>query len=271
MTLTLPGPLLLVGAGKMGHALLEGWLDQGVPASQLFVRDPLLSEETAAMIVGRGVSLGASSFPPAIVVLAVKPQALDQALEETRTDIRDGTLVLSIAAGRSIASISRHVAPGASVVRAMPNTPAAIARGMTVACAGPGVTDEHREVCEALLGAVGEVAWIEDEAQMDAVTAVSGSGPAYVFHLAEALTDAGVAAGLDPLLAARLAEKTIAGAGALIERSGLTPEELRRNVTSKGGTTEAALQVLMQDETGLKALMRRAVEAAAGRSRELGD
>lgn len=269
MSLHLPGPLLLVGAGKMGTALLEGWLRQGVPAESIFVRDPMPPPDSATFMIENGVTLGAPEFPPAVIVLAVKPQIMDEVLTETRDEARPETVILSIAAGRDLRSLASRLPEGVGIVRAMPNTPASVGRAMSVACANDAATEAQRALCSSLLEAVGEVAWIDDEAMMDAVTAVSGSGPAYVFLLAECLADAGVAAGLDPELAARLAEATISGAGELLHRSDATPEELRRNVTSKGGTTEAALKVLM-GEDGLEALIRRAVEAAAKRSRELG-
>jgi pyrroline-5-carboxylate reductase len=177
-------------------------------------------------------------------------------------------VVLSIAAGRTIAGFERHLASGTAVIRSMPNTPAAIGRGITVAVGNPHVTPAQRQACDGLLAAVGEVAWVDDEDLLDAVTAVSGSGPAYAFYLAECLGDAGIAAGLEPALAKKLARWTVAGAGELLHRSDLGADTLRQNVTSPGGTTFAALQVLMADQ-GLPKLMREAVAAATRRSREL--
>ena len=205
---------------------------------------------------------------PAVMLLAVKPQIMDAVFEPIAGHAGPGTLVLSIAAGRPIASFERHLAPGTAVVRAMPNTPAAIGRGITVCCPNAHVSAAQRAACEALLGAVGQVAWVDDEALIDPVTAVSGSGPAYVFLLAESLTKAGIAAGLAPELAAKLARATVTGAGELLNRSDLEASTLRQNVTSPGGTTAAALAVLM-GEGGLDELMTRAVRAATERGREL--
>ncbi len=181
-----------------------------------------------------------------------------------------GTVVLSIAAGKSIASFEKHLAPGSAVVRAMPNTPAAIGRGITGAVANAAVTPAQKDACDALLSAVGEVVWVADERLIDAVTAVSGSGPAYVFYLAECLAEAGCAAGLPADLAMQLARATVTGAGELMHRSDVPAATLRQNVTSPGGTTAAALGVLMRGESGLAALMREAVLAAEKRGRELG-
>jgi pyrroline-5-carboxylate reductase len=277
MNASAAGPILLVGAGRMGGALLKGWLAQGIAPDRIFVQAPSLSGEIAALIRGAGIGAGAPpAFPgaPAVMVLAVKPQAMDEVLPPLGGLAGPDTLVISIAAGTTVASIARHFASGAAIVRAMPNTPAAIGRGITALYANNFVTTEQRDACAALLGAVGETVWIEAEAQMDAVTALSGSGPAYVFLLAECMAKAGEAAGLAPELAARLARATVAGAGELLHRSDLDPAELRRHVTSPGGTTAAALGVLTGDAQAggagpLDELLRAAVEAAARRSREL--
>ena len=205
---------------------------------------------------------------PAVIVLAVKPQIMDEVLPTLGASLGPSTVVLSIAAGRTLANLAARLPSGTAIVRAMPNTPAAIGHGMTVACASPEVTRDQALSCNMLLEAVGEVIWLDDESLMDAVTAVSGSGPAYVFLLAECLTDAGIAEGLEPELAARLARATLAGAGELLRRSDLTPAELRQNVTSPKGTTAAALEVLMGKD-GLADLLKRTVAAAAKRSREL--
>ena len=204
---------------------------------------------------------------PDAVVFAVKPQILDDVLPDYRRWVRPQTLFLSIVAGKTMAGITRHLGP-AALVRTMPNTPAAIGRGITVACASPAVTPAQRGYCERLLAAIGESAWVEDEALLDAVTAVSGSGPAYVFLLIETLARAGEAEGLPAELAMRLALATVAGSGELARLAAESPAQLRENVTSPGGTTRAALDVLMAPD-GLEALMRRAVKAAAARSREL--
>ena len=271
------GPILLVGAGRMGSALLKGWLAQGIAPDRIFVQEPSLSGDALALILDAGIGTGtppALPAAPAVVVLAVKPQAMDDVLPPLGGLTGPDTLVISIAAGTTVASIARHFASDTAIVRAMPNTPAAIGRGITALYANVFVRPEQREACAALLGAVGETVWIEGEAQMDAVTALSGSGPAYVFLLAECMAKAGEAAGLAPDLAAKLARATVSGAGELLYRSDLDPAELRRNVTSPGGTTAAALQVLMGngqsgDSGPLEAMLREAVEAAARRSREL--
>jgi len=204
---------------------------------------------------------------PDAVVFAVKPQIIDEVLPAYRRWARPQTLFLSIAAGITIAGISRHLGD-AAIIRTMPNTPAAIGRAITVACANPRVTAGQRRLAEALLAAIGESAWVEDEALLDAVTAVSGSGPAYVFLLIEALAEAGARVGLPPDLALRLATETVAGSGELARLSPDSPARLRENVTSPGGTTRAALDVLMADD-GLARLLQRAVAAATLRSREL--
>jgi len=272
MTLDVGGPLLLVGAGKMGGALLTGWLDEGLNPETVFIQDPAPSGEVAALAGEKNIHLNADvdALPgaPAVMVLAVKPQAMDDVLPALKPLMGEGTVVLSIAAGQTLASMERHLGAEAAIVRSMPNTPAAIGRGITVACANTHVSDAQKEHCDALLGAAGSVAWTQDEAVLDPVTAVSGSGPAYVFLLAECLEEAGIEAGLDPELARRLACETLSGAGELLRRSDLPAAELRKNVTSPGGTTAAALEILM-GEDGLQKLMTRAVKAATKRSREL--
>lgn len=273
MSLAAAGPLVLVGAGRMGSALLEGWLANGLPGASIFVFDPGPPEASAALIEGAGGSLNPSpdAVPdPRIVVLAVKPQIMDEVLAGLDFLKRPGTLFLSIAAGRTIASLQRALGGEVPVVRVMPNTPAAIGRGMSVAVASAGVSGEQKALVTALLEAVGEAGWVEDEALMDAVTAVSGSGPAYVFHLAECLAEAGMACGLPKELAQQAARATVAGAGELLHRSDLPASTLRENVTSPGGTTAAALEVLRGPE-GLAELMKRAVVAATKRSRELSE
>jgi pyrroline-5-carboxylate reductase len=265
------GSVLLVGAGKMGGALLEGWLKNGLDPRHIFIRDPSFPPKVAALIRQHGVDAGSAlelGAKPSVVVLAVKPQLVDQVLPGLAPLVGKGTVLLSIAAGRTLANLAGYLPKQAPIVRAMPNTPAAVGQGITVACANDAVSRTQRKECDALLGAVGEVIWIEDERLLDAVTAVSGSGPAYVFLLAEYLADAGVKAGLEPELAARLARATVSGAGELLRHSDLSAAELRENVTSPKGTTAAALKVLMA-RGGLKALLLRAVKAAAKRSREL--
>ncbi len=272
--LTLDGVLVLAGAGKMGGALLSGWLARGLDPSKVIVQDPLPPPEVRALLEAHGIAARGAldpslAHPPAVLLVAVKPQMMDAVFPPLAKLAGPRTLVLSIAAGRKIAGFEQHLAPSVAVVRAMPNTPAAIGRGMTVCVANPHVTDAQRALSDQLLGAVGKVAWVEDEALMDAVTAVSGSGPAYVFLLAECLAEAGVAAGLAEPLANEVARTTVSGAGELLRQSDLEAAMLRQNVTSPGGTTAAALGVLMGAD-GLRELMTKAVAAAAKRSRELG-
>jgi len=263
------GNLVLVGAGKMGSALIEGWLRSGLAAENIAVIEPQPSPQIAAL-AGRGVRLNPdvrTLADVAAIVIAVKPQVAGAVLPPLAPMIGPATLVVSIMAGRTLQFLSGALARPCALVRAMPNTPAAIGRGITVAAAS-SASDAQRELAHRLLCAIGTVEWIDDEALMDAVTAVSGSGPAYVFLLAEALAEAGAAAGLPPRLAETLARETVAGSGELLHRSTLNAATLRENVTSPGGTTAAALAVLMA-KNGLVPLMRAAIAAATRRSREL--
>jgi pyrroline-5-carboxylate reductase len=260
--------IVLAGAGKMGGALLTGWLAQGLEAKRVVVIEPLPSPDISAL-AARGVRLNPSPDEVgdiAALVVAVKPQSFREAGSALKHLTTSSTLVVSIMAGMPIASIEQ-VCCG-SVVRAMPNTPAAIGRGITVAVAAKKVNAAQRAMADALLRAIGSVEWVADESLMDAVTAVSGSGPAYVFLLAEELARAGVAAGLPEELAMRLARETVAGSGELLHRSEVAAAMLRQNVTSPGGTTAAALEVLMGKD-GLEPLMTRAVAAATARSKQL--
>jgi len=266
-----PPRLLLVGCGRMGGALLDGWLAGGVAAADVVVVEPAAGgalADPSPRFVAEPDAIG-RDFAPTVVIFAVKPQTMDEAAPRYARYAGAGTVFLSIAAGKTIAGFEAALGEGAAVVRAMPNTPAAIGRGISVACANAHVSAAQRTLCGELLSAVGEVAWVEDEALLDPVTAVSGSGPAYVFLLTEAMAAAGVSAGLPAGLAVQLARATVAGAGELMRRSGEEASQLRVNVTSPGGTTQAALEVLMADEDGLTALMARAVAAATARSREL--
>ncbi|CAA7623531.1 pyrroline-5-carboxylate reductase [Magnetospirillum sp. UT-4] len=258
--------VLLVGCGKMGGAMLAGWLERGVAASDVVVVEPNPAALPAGVAVVAGEAAIPAGFAPEVVVLAVKPQVMAAVLPPYARFA--GAVFLSIAAGKTIAFFQAHLGAGAAIVRAMPNTPAAVRRGITVCVAAAAVDAARRGFCQALLEAVGEVAWLEDEGLMDAVTAVSGSGPAYVFLLAEAMAAAGAGAGLPPDLAARLARATVAGSGELLRQSAETAEQLRINVTSPGGTTAAALAVLM-GEGGVPDLMAAAVAAATARGREL--
>ena len=264
--MTLP-PILLLGGGRMGAAMLSGWRKQGLAPS--VVIDPA---PAAAALAGDGVTVVTAAdavpdgFAPAAIVLAVKPQTADAALPTIARFARPA-LVVSIMAGRTIAGI-QALTTAPSVVRAMPNTPAAIGRGFTAAFAAPDVALPQRALCEALLTAIGEVAWLEQEAQIDAVTAASGGGPAYVFLLTELLAAAAIEQGLPPALAHRLARATVAGSGALLDASAEDPAAMRRAVTSPAGTTERALAVLMAPEAWPDA-MSRAIAAATERSRAL--
>ncbi len=263
MTDPLP-PLLLVGGGKMGGAMLAGWRERGL--SHAIVIDPAMPE-----LGGPSVSVLPSAhaippeFRPAAIVLAVKPQMADEAMPALVRFHGQG-VVISIMAGRTLAGLRTVL--GDAVVRAMPNTPAAIRQGITVACAGPGVDTGQRALSHTLLASVGDVEWVEDEGMIDAVTAVSGGGPAYVFLLAELLERAAILQGLPPALARKLARRTVAGSGALLAASTEDAGALRQNVTSPSGTTERALGVLMRDGAW-PALMDEAVAAATARSREL--
>jgi pyrroline-5-carboxylate reductase len=262
------GTIVLAGAGKMGSALLSGWLAQGLDACGVAVIEPFPSSEISAL-TARGVRINPPSQDVgdvAALVVAVKPQTFREAGPALRPFVGPGTLVLSIMAGTTIAAISEVC--GGSVVRAMPNTPAAIGRGITVAVPAGSVSASQCATADALLRATGAVEWIDDEALMDAVTAVSGSGPAYVFLLAEELARAGMEAGLPAALATTLARQTISGSGELLHRSKLDPATLRQNVTSPGGTTAAALEVL-RGPHGTQSLLTRAVAAATKRSKQL--
>ncbi|MFZ1728204.1 MAG: pyrroline-5-carboxylate reductase [Albidovulum sp.] len=259
--------LVLLGCGKMGSAMLEGWLKRGLAASSVWVVDPMPSDWLRAQGVHLNAALPAA---PAIVLIAVKPQMMAEALPTLAAMGGGETLFLSVAAGTTIAYYESVLGAATPVIRAMPNTPAAIGRGITAITGNARATADHLNLAEALLSAVGQVVRLEGEDQMDAVTAVSGSGPAYVFHLIETLAGAGEAEGLSADLAMRLAKATVAGAGALAEASPEDPGQLRVNVTSPGGTTAAALAVLMDEKQGFPPLLRRAVHAAAERGRELG-
>lgn len=262
--------IVLVGAGNMGGAMMGGWLENGIAGAQINVLDPAPPADMVQFINKHQINHQTdvkNLSAPDVLLVAVKPQIMGDVLDSVRSLMGASTVVVSVAAGKTLAFMQAHLGEGA-MVRAMPNTPALIQRGITVACGNPQVSKLQREHVLALLGATGSVEWIDDETLMDAVTAVSGSGPAYVFHLAEALGDAAIAAGLPEALGRKLALETIAGAGALMMASDVEPAQLRKNVTSKGGTTQAALEVLM-GEDGFPSLLERAVSAASKRSREL--
>ncbi len=257
--------LVLLGCGKMGSAMLAGWLDRGLPASSVWVQDPFPSD----WLKGSGVQINADlPAQPAIVLVAVKPQMMAEALPNMSALGGGNTAFVSVAAGTPISYFEDILGANTPVVRAMPNTPAAIGQGITAIVANT-TGQAFLNAAEELLSTVGQVVRLDGEDQIDAVTGVSGSGPAYVFHMIESLAAAGEAQGLDKELAMTLAKATVAGAGALAIASEEPPSQLRKNVTSPNGTTQAGLEVLMQDQTGLPKLMRETVAAATNRSKEL--
>ncbi|CUH67948.1 Pyrroline-5-carboxylate reductase [Thalassovita gelatinovora] len=258
--------LVLLGCGKMGSAMLAGWLKQGLPSGSVWVIDPNPSD----WLQSTGVHINADlPNTPAVVLIAVKPQMMGAALPTLAAMGNGETVFVSVAAGTPIAQFEKVLGAQTPIVRAMPNTPAAIGRGITAIIGNTHVSDAALDLAEALLAAVGQVVRLESETQMDAVTGLSGSGPAYVFHLIETLAAAGQAQGLSADLAMQLAKATVAGAGALAEAATEDPAQLRVNVTSPNGTTQAALEVLMDETNGFPALLKRAVKAATDRSKEL--
>ncbi|KQK29333.1 pyrroline-5-carboxylate reductase [Bosea thiooxidans] len=271
MSDSLPQSLVLIGAGKMGGAMLEGWLRIGIDPKGVSLIDPKLSDEMVELANQKGMRLNPSAkeIPAAdVVVLATKPQMLDTAAPAVQAFIHPRTLLISILAGKTLGDLAARLPNAGAIIRAMPNLPASVQRGVTAAAPGKGVSAAQRATADALLGSIGRVEWLDDEGLIDAVTAVSGSGPAYVFHLVECLAAAGAAAGLPADVAERLARATVEGAGELLFQSPLPPGTLRQNVTSPGGTTAAALEVLMAED-GLKPLMVKAVAAAKRRAGEL--
>lgn len=264
-TLTERG-LVLLGCGKMGSAMLAGWLEGGLAPSSVWVKDPFPSEWLKAQGVRINEDLPAA---PAIVLVAVKPQMMADALPVLAAMGNGGTLFVSVAAGVTIANYETILGDKTPIIRAMPNTPAAVGKGITAIIGNANASDANLDTAENLLTAIGQVVRLENEGQMDAVTGVSGSGPAYVFHMIETLAAAGEAQGLAPELAMQLAKATVAGAGALAETADETPSQLRVNVTSPNGTTQAGLAVLMDAEKGLPPLMAATVKAATDRSKEL--
>jgi pyrroline-5-carboxylate reductase len=265
-----PASLVLAGAGKMGGAMLRGWLSLGMPGDRITIVDPFVSDDMLALAELHDIAInpGPLSEAPEVLVLAVKPQMLDEAAGDIAAYVGPGTLVVSILAGKTIGDLTARL-PSKAVVRAMPNTPAAVGRGITGAAASAETSAAQQELAKALLAAIGGVVWLDDEGLIDAVTAVSGSGPAYVFYLVECMAKAGEAAGLPADLAMRLARATVEGSGELMHRDAATDAaQLRVNVTSPGGTTAAALDVLMADD-GLAPLMQKAIAAAKKRAQEL--
>jgi pyrroline-5-carboxylate reductase len=269
---SLHGTVLLVGAGKMGGALMEGWLSRGLDPLKITVIDPAPRSEIANLLAERkiGQSPDPRYFSPDAIVVAVKPEIAGEILPTLAPFIKPKTVVISIIAGRTIASLESGLPAFAAVVRSMPNLPASVGRGITVAVANKRVDGTGKALTTDLLAAGGVVEWIEDENLIDAVTALSGSGPAYVFLLAECMARAGMEVGLPADLANKLARETVAGSGELLHRSELEAAKLRENVTSPGGTTAAALEVLMGKD-GLQKLLSRAIAAATQRSRDLAD
>jgi pyrroline-5-carboxylate reductase len=262
------GKLLLVGCGKMGGAMLEGWLARGLKPADVIVAEPveaLRPKKSGMRAVGSSQEIAET---PGLVVLAVKPQTMDAVLADLRRFADDGAVFLSIAAGKTLKYFASHLGAAAKVVRAMPNTPAAVRQGISVACAAHGVSAAEKKRCQDLLEAVGQALWVEDEALMDPVTALSGSGPAYVFLLVEAMAAAGAKLGLSADMAMQLARATVAGSGELLKQSADAASQLRINVTSPGGTTAEALKVLMAAD-GIQPVFDKALAAASRRSKEL--
>lgn len=258
--------LVLLGCGKMGSAMLAGWLDGGVSPASVWVQDPFPSDWVQAQGVHVNADLPSA---PAIVLVAVKPQMMADALPVLAAMGNGDTLFVSVAAGVTIANYESILGAKTPIIRAMPNTPAAVGKGITAIIGNDNASAAHLDQAEQLLSAIGQVVRLDGEDQMDAVTGVSGSGPAYVFHMIEALAAAGQAQGLSPELAMQLAKATVAGSGALAEAADETPSQLRVNVTSPNGTTQAGLKVLMNETTGLPPLMKATVKAATDRSKEL--
>jgi pyrroline-5-carboxylate reductase len=268
---SLKGTLVLLGVGKMGGAMLNGWLRSGISPQQIVTLDPSPPTEVLEVISAQGIKHNPKIediTDVEVLLAAVKPQVMDEVLKPIAGLRRFKPLVLSIAAGKTISSFAQHFGEDAAIIRTIPNTPAAIGRGITVMAANKNVSAGQLELAARLLASLGEVVTVEDEALIDAATAVSGSGPAYVFYLTECLTAAAVSVGLSPELAVKLARATVSGSAELMHQSGIDAETLRRNVTSPNGTTFAALQVLMADD-GMKPLFEKAITAATQRSREL--
>jgi pyrroline-5-carboxylate reductase len=264
--------ILLVGGGKMGSALLQGWLAAGFGVAQFMVNEPAPSDDLAASVaVVNPTAEQLEQSMPDIIVLAIKPQMADSVLPDLIPAVRRSTVVISLLAGQSIEHLSALLGGHDVIVRTMPNTPAAIGLGMTALIASDGVSAAQKQDAGHLMQAVGETVWLDSQKQMDAVTAISGSGPAYVFYLAETMMSAGVSLGLSEEMALQLARQTIVGAATMMVQSDTSPSQLRRNVTSPNGTTEAALDVLMAETGGLGTLMRQATQAAALRNRQLAD
>lgn len=263
--------ILLVGCGKMGQALLSGWLQKKI-TQHVAIIDPSFEEIepfVGQIDIYRPTEKLPESYRPDVIILAVKPQMMADILSNYAYLKEQNIPFISIAAGLGLAWFEERLSAQTPVIRVMPNTPSAISKGMSVLCAGACVTDAQKHMAETLMKPSGAVAWIEDEAKMDAVTVISGSGPAYFFYLVEALADIGEELGLSPELAQLLAKQTLVGAGALAEASSESCAQLRQNVTSKGGVTAEALAVMMAQETGLRPTLLEALKAGMKRSEEL--
>ena len=265
--------LALIGAGNMGFALLEGWAGQGLQGKAVTIIDPHPSAQLQTLCKNKGFDLfteAQSSLPSDAVVLAIKPQMLDASIRTAEYFLHSGAVLISILAGKSINNLSARFPQVTSIVRAMPNTPAAVGRGMTGLYANDATSAEQRDLTESLLKPISKIEWLSQENEIDILTAISGSGPAYVFYLVECLAAAGVKQGLSPALSQKLARATIEGAGELLyQLPDVSAEELRKRVTSPGGTTAAALAILMKDD-GLSLVLEQAVSAAKRRAEELG-
>lgn len=265
--------ICLVGAGNMGGAMLEGWIADNVPLSSITVIDPQPNPAMIEAITGNHIRHERSvpsNYIADVTIIALKPQIIDKALPALKSIIGPDTVSVSVAAGKTLAGLANGLGDTA-IIRAMPNTPAQVRRGITVCVGNNNVSNEHRNTVTNLLESIGKVEWVDDEVLIDAVTGLSGSGPAYVFHLVEAMSKAGQTAGLSKQLADSLAKATVCGAGELMHQSPLEPSKLRENVTSPNGTTQAALEVLMSDDDGLTRLMTKAVHAATKRAGELAE
>lgn len=272
MTAKVTRPLLLMGCGKMGGAMLDGWLASKMAVGGIVIVDPTGTPQYQGrdeISIYRDANDVPANLNPQVIILAVKPQQMDQALAAYVKYVSDDTLFVSIAAGKTISYFESQLGGDAQIIRAMPNTPAAISQGITVLCPNAKVSAAQANLALDLLRAVGEAELVQDENMIDAVTALSGGGPAYVFHMIECMTQAGIEQGLPSGLSAKLALVTVAGAGQLALKSNDQPTQLRINVTSPGGTTFEALNVLMQEKGGLQDLMTQAIAAATAKSKAL--
>ena len=271
MSINLKGTLVLAGCGKMGGAMLEGWLKAGADPKKIVAIDPKPPQEVQDVLNKHDIRHNppiTSITDAEVIVVAVKPQVMEDVLPNLVNLKSSKPLILSVAAGKTIATFAKHFGNDASIIRTIPNTPAAIGRGITAMCANPHVSKSQMQLANTLLSSTGEVVTVDDESMIDLVTAVSGSGPAYIFYLTECMANAGEKIGLPPALAMQLARATVSGSGELMRQSGIDAETLRQNVTSPNGTTFAALQILMADD-GMKPLFEKAIKAAADRSKEL--